>query len=169
MEIDKMIEELFKFHYFIVMPNTKVKVEESLELEVIPQTVFNMFDTNLINSTHVLKLISELPFSLREHQNGWPLNTNLVSLDDSYQVHYVYENNVLDPLLNQMDYLSFGFIYILKGVAFETVDKLLKLSKLPVVSDISIQGAINLNRNTAEVLYEKWTKNFNLLIQAQRL
>lgn len=114
--------------YFIIMPN---KVE---------LTLFNLLDNNLVESINILNFIESLPCNFGELYNDWPLTSlgkYMIHEDIKYDIIYIYQENLKEYLEKMKDSLkpTIGCFFLLNDINKDNVDNLLKLTKMPILSN----------------------------------
>jgi len=153
------LQERASLHYMIVMPREK-KAE-------LPFTLFNRFDSSIVESHYLLRLISHLPASLWELARGWPRSAFHSDIYAYYDFGYTSEANA-DWWIERYA-KGLGCLFIMDGVSRDVVLKLATQTDYPVVcsGETGVTGTIPLDGNTVRAIMRRWQKTLHSRMRSQ--
>lgn len=157
------INEMDKFYYFIIMPAESSNIFDR-------QSLFNRFSSNIIHSRDFLKIIAYLPSTVDEYFKEWPLSVCNYETDCKNEIVYIYDYNIDDNLLINFSRSSLGCIFVLDDVNSTVLDKIIEISKMPIVSSENKSSkVIPFGADVVKEIYSTWNRNLNKVISEQNL
>ncbi|MGD6818701.1 hypothetical protein [Metabacillus sp. 84] len=137
--------KLFNFKYIIVTSET----------QNVPDTLFNRFDNNIIESIHFLETIAKLPVEFNELIQEWPLTAT----GFNHNIIYLNERQLTPQLLSSFYPYIYGAFFILDEVRIKTIKLIRQYTRLPVISNKKITMTIEYNGDLISNLYSYWSKS----------
>lgn len=155
-DANKLIAGPTDFVYFCITSDN----HDEMFLE--RDSLFNRFNTNIIEHTSSRFFISQLPKSLKELTTPWPFCSKI---NDDYNMVYTRESFLIDPqYLSKFGRFNFGAFFVPDYISQEVIDNLRRVSKLPVFSTIHNpikKRIMPLNDYAINEFYKKNISNIN--------
>ncbi|WP_394139081.1 hypothetical protein [Cytobacillus oceanisediminis] len=149
----KIMNKLANFKYIIV----------TSDAQDVPDTLFNRFDNNIIESIHFLEAIAKLPVDQKELIKEWPLtNTGL-----NHNIIYLNERLLTAELLSSISHYIFGAFFILDRVDLNVIKLIKQYTRLPVISNKHTTMTLVYGRDLISNLYSYWSKSTKEIFKSQ--
>lgn len=130
---------------------------------IFKDTIFLGFDNNIVEHCRSNLIISTLPSTIDEYINPWPFsNTN--RMNKNYAITYLNEKYVDSKFLENLSTLYFGCVFIPGYISEDIIEKITKISKVPVIL-LEKKGSKNnknlyIDKNITTNIFKYWEKSF---------